>query len=72
VSARTRGVDTSANVTVFPVLGYGNHDFSKFVCKSADADVGSGQLIAYQYDSPVCPEKYVRGVVLARLKAPGG
>jgi len=70
-TSHDRGVTTGPEAQLFPVVAYGNRDFSNFLCKSADADIGTGQLIAYKYDSPTCPETYARGAVLARFEGSG-
>jgi Protein of unknown function (DUF2961) len=70
-SSRDRGKTSATESMLFSLLAYGNRDFNNFVCKSADADTGSGPLIGYQYDSPTCAESYVRGVVLARFEGAG-
>ncbi len=49
----------------------GNRDMNHFVCRSEDASVSENQLIVPIYDEPVCPEPYVRGVVLSRFSGAG-
>jgi len=49
----------------------GNRDMNHFVCKSADADVSTAQLIEPVYDEPNCAEAYAKGVVLARFEGSG-
>lgn len=69
-SSRDRG-KTSGETGLFGEIANGNRDFSNFVCKSANADVGPSQIPAFVYDMPVCAESYVRGVVLARFEGSG-
>jgi hypothetical protein len=70
-SSADRSATTGPQAQLFPVLRDGNRDFGNFLCKSADADVGSGALTGYQYDAASCPETYVRGAVLARFEGSG-
>jgi hypothetical protein len=70
-SSRDRLQNSATEATVFPVTAYGNRDLDNFICKSADADTGSGALIGYQFDVTKCPETYLHGVLLARFQGSG-
>ncbi|MRG97075.1 DUF2961 domain-containing protein [Polyangium spumosum] len=49
----------------------GNRDMNHFVCPGQEASVSDNQLIRPIYDEPMCPEAYVKGVVLARFSGSG-
>jgi len=49
----------------------GNRDMNHFVCRGREASVSENQLIPPIYDEAVCPEAYVRGVVLSRFSGSG-
>lgn len=54
-----------------PFVDRGNRDMNHFVCRSDDAVVGSSHLVEPLYDLSVCPEAYVKGVVLSRFEGSG-
>lgn len=70
-SSHDRGVDNASEAMVFTVTAHGNRDFDNFICRSSDADLGSGALVPYAYDMPNCTESYVRGAELARFEGSG-
>ena len=61
---------TGAPVPV-PLLGNSNRDMNNFVCASADATIAEAQLMPFTFDETACPERYVRGAVLARFEGAG-
>lgn len=69
-NVQDRGTGSRDEVALFPTLGDGNRDVSNFICRGAQATVGSG-TIAYLYDEGTCPEQYVRGVEMARFTGSG-
>jgi hypothetical protein len=70
-SSHDRGPSTGQADALFPTFAWGNRDLSNFVCKSADAQLGVPQLVAYHFDQDSCPEAYVHGVVLAKYEGSG-
>jgi hypothetical protein len=73
LSSHDRGQNSATEASLFPVTAHGNRDMNNFICKSADADTGTGSGLAtpYQFDGAKCPETYLRGVLLARFEGSG-
>ena len=70
-SSHDRGKNSASEATLFPAVAHGNRDMDNFICKSADADLGAGTVLAYQFDAAKCPEAYLHGVLLARFEGSG-
>lgn len=61
--------DAEAHASVF--LENGNRDMSNFICRSLDANIGNLSYPPPHYDTPLCPEWYVHGAMLARFRGAG-
>jgi Protein of unknown function (DUF2961) len=70
-SSQDRSNLSPSEAGLFAVNAYGNRDYSNFLCRSANADVGPSQIPAYTYDTAECPESYVRGAAIARFEGSG-
>jgi hypothetical protein len=70
-SSQDRDNLSASEAGLIALNAYGNRDYSNFLCRSANADVGPSQIPAYKYDTAECPESYVRGAVIARFEGSG-
>lgn len=70
-SSRDRGSFDVDEATWLPEFAYGNRDMDNFVCKSADAQLGSGNFLSFRFDREQCEESYVQGAVMARFEGSG-
>ncbi|HET6340526.1 MAG TPA: DUF2961 domain-containing protein [Polyangiales bacterium] len=69
-SSSDRKQPNDAEEMLFPLVAHDNRDLNNFVCKSADAKLGTS-ILGYHYDLETCPDAYVRGVTLARYEGSG-